>query len=428
MRRITSSRQCRGAGFWCSTLCSRAGGSKWPCEWGRRRRSIQSVSRRFPGTKLARFRMAGEAMQIRSCEAQLLQIPLERAVVSGMSSGDRGAGLTSIFMPMVTVTTESGLVGRGYTWTLAAGGTAMRQVLQDDIGPVVVGLDACDHEQILHRLYWKTQGVGRHGLVTQAIAAVDLALWDLKGQVAELPLYRLLGGLRDRAPAYGSDGGWLNMSVDEMVEAGHEYLGMGLRGVKLKVGHDDPVIDVERVSQVRDALGAEAWIAVDANQKWDLPRATRAGRAFEQLGCAWFEEPMLCDDVIGHARLSRRLDIPVALGETLGSRFEIHSFLEAGAVEVVQPDLARVGGITEFLRVATLCEVYRCPVEPHLMMEASVHLACGVPGVEGLEYMPWLTPAFAEPLRLEDGNLLAPQGPGLGLEISESLIERFRVA
>lgn len=367
-------------------------------------------------------------MQIRSCEAQLLQIPLERPVVSGMSSGDRGSGLTSIFMPMVTVTTESGLVGRGYTWALAAGGTAMRRVLQDDIGPDVVGLDACDHEQILHRLYWKTQGVGRHGLVTQAIAAVDLALWDLKGQLAELPLYRLLGGLRDRAPAYGSDGGWLNMSVEEMVQAGHEYLGVGLRGVKLKVGHDDPSIDIDRVSGVRDALGPEAWIAVDANQKWDLPRATRAGRAFEQMGCAWFEEPMLCDDVIGHARLSRRLDIPVALGETLGSRFEIHSFLEAGAVEVVQPDLARIGGITEFLRVAALCEIYRCPVEPHLMMEASVHLACGVPGVEGLEYMPWLTPAFSAPLRLEDGNLLAPQGPGLGLEISDSLVEQFRVA
>ncbi|GIT30443.1 MAG: hypothetical protein Ct9H300mP1_24890 [Planctomycetaceae bacterium] len=218
------------------------------------------------------------------------------------------------------------------------------------------------------------------------------------------------------------------MSVEEIVEAGRDYLGQGMRGVKLKVGHDDPEIDIERVSRVREALGDDVWIAVDANQKWDLPRATRAGRAFEALGCAWFEEPMLCDDVVGHARLSRRLDIPVALGETLGSRFEIHSFLQAGAVEIVQPDLARVGGVTEFLRIASLCEVYRCPVEPHLMMEASVHLACGIPGVEGLEYMPWLTPAFVEPLRLEDGCLLAPEGPGLGLEISEKLMERFRVA
>ena len=367
-------------------------------------------------------------MQIRSCEAQLLEIPLARPVVSGMSSGDRGTGLTSIFMPVVTITTESGRVGRGYTWTLAAGGAAMRGVLEADIGPELIGLAACDHEQILHRLYWKTQGVGRHGLVTQAIAAVDLALWDLKGQQSELPLYRLLGGLRDRAPAYGSDGGWLNMSVEEVVAAGCEYLDLGLHGVKLKVGHDDPAIDIERVGRVRDALGPDTWIAVDANQKWDLPRATRAGRAFEELGCAWFEEPMLCDDLIGHARLSRRLDIPVALGETLGSRFEIHRFLEAGAVEVVQPDLARVGGVTEFLRIATLCEVYRTPVEPHLMMEASVHLACGLPGVEGLEYMPWLTPAFAESLKLEDGCLVAPQAPGLGLEISESLMEQYRVA
>jgi L-alanine-DL-glutamate epimerase-like enolase superfamily enzyme len=366
-------------------------------------------------------------MQIRSCETQLLQIPLARPVVSGMSSGGRGSGLTSIFMPVVTITTESGLVGRGYTWTLAAGGQAMRAVVEDDLAPELIGQPACDHELILHGLYWKTQGVGRHGLVTQAIAAVDLALWDLKGQMADLPLYRLLGGLRDRAPVYGSDGGWLNMSVEEIVAAGQEYLEQGMRGVKLKVGHDDPATDIERVGRVRAALGADTWIAVDANQRWDLPRATRAGRAFEELGCAWFEEPMLCDDVIGHARLSRRLDIPLALGETLGSRFEIHSFLKAGAVEVVQPDLARVGGVTEFLRIATMCEVYRCPVEPHLMMEASVHLACGLPGVEGLEYMPWLTPVFAEPLQLEDGCLLAPRAPGLGLEISETLMEQYRV-
>ncbi len=367
-------------------------------------------------------------MQIRSCEAQLLELPLDRPVVSGMSSGGRGDALRTIFMPVVTLTTEDGQVGRGYTWTLSAGGTAMKLVLEQDVAGLVVGQSACDHEKILYDLYWKTQGVGRHGLVPQAIAALDLALWDLKGQMADLPLYRLLGGLRDRAPAYGSDGGWLNMSVEEMVSAARQYLEMGMRGVKLKVGHDDPSEDMDRVARVRDALGPEVWIAVDANQRWDLPRASRAGRAFEELGCAWFEEPMLCDDVIGHAKLSRRLDIPIALGETLGSRFEIHRFLEAGAVEVVQPDLARVGGVTEFLRIASLCETYRTPVEPHLMMEASVHLACGVPGVSGLEYMPWLTPAFAEPLVLEDGCLLAPRGPGLGLEVSGTLMEKYRVA
>ncbi len=367
-------------------------------------------------------------MRIRTVETQLLEIPLQRPVVSGMSSGDRGAALTAVLMPIVTIVTESGLVGRGYAWTLAGGGRAMRQLLSEELGPELVGSEASDHESILRQLYWKTQGVGRHGLVPQAISAIDLALWDLKGKRAELPLCRLLGGIRDRAPAYGSDGGWLNMKVDEMIAAAREYLDQGMRGVKLKVGHDDPRVDIDRVTRVREALGPETWIAVDANQRWDLPRATIAGRAFEDLGCAWFEEPMLCDDWIGHAKLSQRLDIPIALGETLGSRFEIHNFLAAEAVEIVQPDLTRVGGVTEFLRIAALCEVYRRPVEPHLMMEAAVHLACGVPGVEGLEYMPWLTPAFVAPLGLEDGCLLAPQAPGLGLEISEALMERFRVA
>lgn len=336
--------------------------------------------------------------------------------------------MTTIFMPVAEVKTDEGIEGLGYAWSIGGGGRAMLTVLKEDLAPVLIGQDPLDHERLWEALYWKAQGYGRHGLAIQAQSALDLALWDMKGKAAGMPLYKLLGGLRETAPVYGSDGGWMNMSVEEIVVAAKEYLDLGMRGIKLKVGHDDPQIDLDRVRQIRQALGADVWIAVDANQKWDFPTALRMGREFEQLGCIWYEEPMICEDVEGHARLAEKLDIPIALGETLASRWEIDHFLRADAVDVVQPDLTRIGGITEFLKIAAMSGAKNRVVEPHLMMEASVHLACGVPGVVGLEYMPWLTAAFTEAPRLIDGQLQAPQSPGLGLEISAAVKEKHRIA
>jgi L-alanine-DL-glutamate epimerase-like enolase superfamily enzyme len=366
-------------------------------------------------------------MRVKAVDASLLELPLQRPIVAAISSGDRGSPRKTIFMPVVAVHTDAGLTGLGYAWCLG-GGKAMLTVLQDDLAGVLVGEDPLDHERLWQKLYWKTQGIGRHGLVMQAQSALDLALWDLKGKACGQPVYKLLGGVRDSAPVYGSDGGWLNMSVREILTAAEEYLGQGMKGIKLKVGHEDPLIDLKRVREVRQALGDHVWIAVDANQRWDFPTALRMGREFEQLGCAWFEEPMSCEDPAGHARLAAKLDIPIALGETLGSRFEIDAYLRADAVDIVQPDLTRVGGITEFVKIIALCGARHRPLEPHLMMEASVHLACGLPGVVGLEYMPWLTTAFAEPPQLRDGRMIAPQKPGLGLEITRRAMEQCRIA
>jgi L-alanine-DL-glutamate epimerase-like enolase superfamily enzyme len=271
------------------------------------------------------------------------------------------------------------------------------------------------------------QSIGRRGLVMQAQSALDLALWDLKGKVAGLPLWKVLGGARASAAVYGSDGGWLWMSVEQMIEAGQEYLAQGMIGTKLKVGHDDPRADVKRVEAVRKALGDDVWLAVDSNQRWDFATALSAGREFQRLGCAWFEEPMTCEDPAGHARLADALDIPIALGETLQSRFEIQDYLLRDAVDIVQPDLTRVGGITEWLKIAEFAEGFHRPVWPHLMMEASIHLACGLNGVGAIEFMPWLTSAFADPPTIDDGRMSPQNKPGLGLEISSDAIDRFAV-
>ena len=365
--------------------------------------------------------------RISEVRTELLRMPLPRPMQSGSSSGKKGGPVSHINMPVVFITTDDGARGLGYAWSLLGGATATRCVLRDDFAPLLIGEDALDHERLWHKLNKRLQSVGRHGLVTQAQAAVDLALWDIKGKITGLPVYKLLGGRRESAPVYGSDGGWLYMSVSEMVSAFEGYLAQGMMGVKMKIGHENPKVDIQRVREVRKSLGDDAWIAVDANQKWDFPTAMWVGRALEQLGVAWFEEPLLCEDIPGHARLAAALDIPIAMGETLGSRFEFDAYLRANAVDILQPDIVRVGGITEMVKVVTMADIAQLPVAPHHMMESTIHVACGVMGSGPIEYMPWIAGAFAEPAQIINGNMIPPQRPGLGLEIPEEKIRRYRI-
>jgi L-alanine-DL-glutamate epimerase-like enolase superfamily enzyme len=366
-------------------------------------------------------------MKIIEVKAELLRMPLPRPMQSGSSSGTKGGPVGHIYMPLAIIRTQSGIVGTGYGWTLLGGAAAIRSIIQDDFAPLLLGEDALDNERLWTKLNRRLQSVGRAGVVNQAQAAVDLALWDIKGKAADLPVYKLLGGARESAPVYGSDGGWLYMSVEEMVEAFHGYLDQGMMGVKMKLGHEDPRVDIERVAGVRKALGDSVWIATDANQKWDYPTALMVGRELEQLGVAWFEEPLWCDDIPNHAKLAQALDIPVAMGETLGSRYEFDAYVRADAADILQPDICRVGGITEMTKIITMGQVAGRPIAPHHMMESSIQVACGVMASGPIEYMPWVSGAFDEPVKIDNGRMMPPRKPGLGLEIPESVIKRYRI-
>ncbi len=371
--------------------------------------------------------LGGDLLKIIDVTAELLRLPLPRPMLSGSSGGAGGKPVTHINMPIVSVTTDSGCTGMGFAWNLMGGGGAARTLLADDIAPLLLGQDALDHERLWRLVYRKLQSVGRAGLVTQAQAAVDLALWDIKGKAANLPLWKLLGGMRADAPVYGSDGGWLYMTVDEMMDQFDDYLRQGMFGVKMKVGHADPEIDIERVAEVRKRLGKGPWLAVDANQQWNFDRAVRAGRAFEKLGVAWLEEPLICEDIVGHARLVDKLDIPIALGETLASRFEFAAYIRAGAVDTLQTDIIRAGGITECAKIAHLADINGRAVAFHHIMEVSIHLVCGLLAEGPIEYMPWIAAAFEEGPEVRNGRMLAPTKPGHGLVISDEVKERHRV-
>jgi len=363
-------------------------------------------------------------MRITNIDCQLLHLKPKRPRAS--ASEEKAGRQSHIVVLLVQLDTNAGLRGLGFAYALQSSGRALHALAVDDLAPLLLGEDARDHERLAVKVYHRLQTIGRRGLVPQAYSAFDVALWDLKGKAANMPLHKLLGGARSSSEVYGSDSAWLYMSIEEILEASRPYLAQGI-GIKVKVGADAQE-DFDRLHRLRDVLGDDAWIAVDANQRYDYATALAMGLFFEDdIGVAWYEEPISCEDVEGHARLADRLDIPIAAGEMLFSRDEFQSYLSQAALDVVQPDVTRLGGITGFLKVAAVCEQYARPVAPHLLPEISVHLACGLPQVTIVEYMPWLYPLFVHPPHLAEGRIHPPPGPGLGLELDMDAVARFKV-
>jgi L-alanine-DL-glutamate epimerase-like enolase superfamily enzyme len=363
-------------------------------------------------------------MRIRRVDCELLRLPLSRPRASPLEAA--AGRLNHIVVLLAHIHTDADLVGLGFAYALQSSGRALLATAVDDLAPLLVNENPLDHERLASRVYWRMQTVGRRGLVQQAYSALDVALWDLKGKAAGMPLYKLLGGARDSARAYGSDTAWLYMKVEEIVAASQPYLEQGM-GIKVKVGADADE-DTDRLGRLADSFGEDVWLAVDANERYDYDTALRMGRFFEQeVGVAWFEEPLSCEDLDGHARLAGKLDLPIAGGEMLFGVDEFRHYLARDALTVVQPDITRLGGVTPTLEVIALAKQHGLPVSPHLLPEISVQLACGLQAVTLVEYMPWLYPLFTNPPRLERGRLVPPAGAGLGLELDTEAVAKFRV-
>jgi L-alanine-DL-glutamate epimerase-like enolase superfamily enzyme len=363
-------------------------------------------------------------MRILRTKHDLLHVPLSRPRASPAEAA--GGRLNRIVVLLVHLETDTGLSGLGFAYALQGSGRALLATAEDDIAPLVIGEDSLDHERLAAKVYWRLQTIGRRGLVAQVYSAFDVALWDLKGKAANLPLCKLLGGARTSAPVYGSDTAWLWMTPEQIVEASQPYLEQGMMGIKVKVGAD-PEADADRLTQLREMLGDDIWLGVDANERYDFGTALAMGRFFEdEIGADWFEEPILCEDVEGHARLKASLEIPIAAGEMFFGRDEFERYLEKGAIDVLQPDVTRLGGITAWLKIAALAELHHRPVSPHLLPEIGVHLCCGLPAVTSVEYMPWLWPLWQQPPQLENGRLVPPQLPGLGLAVDPEAVRRYQ--
>ena len=325
--------------------------------------------------------------------------------------------------------TDTGHEGVGWAFTVGAGGTAIAAFLSDDLLPKAVGLDPVLVERAWGVLYGTVRDAAPGGLALLGLSAVDIALWDLKAQAAGEPLYRLLGGCRDRAEAYGS-GINLNLPIPELLAQFRRWRARGFRAFKMKVGSADPRADLERVRAVREEIGPDAVLMLDANQKWTAGEAAARIRAFEPYDPYWIEEPLPAEDVAGHAWLRRQVRCPIALGENLFSAAAFNEFLRRDAVDVVQPDVVRVGGITPFLKIAHLAEGCGIPTAPHLVLELSGQLCCAIRHASMIEDLDGgnLTEldALEEPIRTEGGYFTPAARPGHGVRFNWDALARWR--
>lgn len=328
----------------------------------------------------------------------------------------------------VELQTNDGLSGIGYSYTIGTGGRSVLAMLREHLVPRLVGKDARDIEAIWFDLFSSTRSTTTGPITSLALAAVDVALWDLRCKRSSEPLWKAAGGYRQRVPLYDTEGGWLHLSTDDLVAGALKSQAAGWHGVKIKVGKPRLQEDVERLAALRDAIGHDMDLMVDANQSMTSAEARRRADAFEPFQLFWLEEPLPADDLSGHIALARSTTIPIAVGESMYSVAQFKEYLTWGAASVVQVDVARIGGITPWLKVAHLAEAFNVSVCPHFLMELHVSLAAAVPNGHYVEHIPQLRAITTSGLTIEDGHAVAPDVPGIGIAWDREAIDARRVA
>jgi L-alanine-DL-glutamate epimerase-like enolase superfamily enzyme len=359
--------------------------------------------------------------RISSVTLSSVTLPLPTGISDAKVLTGRQRPMTEVAFLFAEIETEAGLEGVGFSYSKRAGGPAQFAHARE-VAPDLIGEDPSDIGRLWTKLVWAGASVGRSGAATQALAAVDVALWDLKAKRAGLPLAKLLGAHRDSVRCYNTSGGFLHEPIEQVLDNATLTLESGVGGIKIKVGQPDSAEDLRRVRAVREHIG-DAPLMVDANQQWDRPTAMRVGRALEEFGLVWIEEPLDAYDAEGHAALARSLDTAIASGEMLTSVAEHAELIRHGAVDILQPDAPRIGGITQFLKLAALAEHRNLQLAPHFAMEIHVHLAAAYPIEPWVEHFDWLYPLFPERLEIRDGRMHLSDRPGLGVTLSDQARE-----
>ena len=311
----------------------------------------------------------------------------------------------------VVVHTDEGVSGTGEAWfgRLSGAPEALGAIIEHELKPLVIGREVAEVRGIHQALLRETEYHGSFGLTMFGISAIDSALWDCWGKALGVPCWKLWGGVHERIPAYAMVG-WLSYSDDEVQRVCAQAVEQGFQAVKIKVGYTTLAEDVRRVRVVREAIGDGVRLMVDANQSLSTAEALVRGRAFQDLDCYWWEEPIPADDIDGYAALADALDLPVAAGENLYTVQDFARFLRRDALDIVQPDLRRAGGPTALLQIGLMAAAFRKPYASHAGGADHLNVMACLPNVIYLE-TGLVDPG--SPLRLEDGCVRVPQQPGL---------------
>ena len=360
--------------------------------------------------------------KIESVTADYYLIPLA-TVLSDSTHGS----IPHFELVTVRVRDADGAEGMGYTYAVNSGARAFKALIEGYLAPVVVGQDADFTEALWQRMWWAVHYSGRGGHATSAISAIDIALWDLKARRAKLPLWRLIGGYDPNVPCYAG-GIDLDFSVEELLAQSDRFRAEGFRAIKMKVGRPHLREDVERVRRMREHLGDDFPLMVDANMRWTADQAIRAAIRLEPFNLVWIEEPTIPDDVEGHSRVVREGRTPVATGENMHTLHEFRQMIAAGGVTYPEPDVTNCGGVTIFRKVGGLAEAYNLPLTSHGAHDLTVQLLAAAPNRSYLEVHGFPLDDFvAEKLRLEEGCAIAPERPGHGVDVDWERLQRHRI-
>ena len=361
-------------------------------------------------------------MRVSKATTRVLQTPADNPLVVGVPQEGIREFVT------LELDTDQGIQGIGLTFFGGPLTPALKTAV-DDLGQLVIGEDPMQVEAVSEMLRRAAGSAGPEGIFTLALSAIDIALWDIKGKALDQSVCSLLGGCRDRAPTYASGALMRPMNLEYLAEAGPRLVASGFRQMKTQMGAEPTAErEVARIRTLRDAIGDDIDLMCDINQLWNVNQAIDIGRRVEEYHLFWLEDVVARDDYQGLARVADALTTPIAAGEYVYGIRPFRHMLEARSVDIVMIDLLRVGGITQFRKVAGMAEAFNLPVVSHLIPEIQVHNIAAIPNGLTVEYMPWTLRLFEETPAIVDGEIVVPEKPGLGLNFDQDVIKKYQVS
>ena len=363
-------------------------------------------------------------MKIIGYEAAALNVPEDEPLANMPEAQGRTRPVVAL-----RLRTDDGLEGLGISFYGGALTGSLKAAVEA-LADLTVGEDPLRIEAVVAKLRAAADSSGPGGILTLALSAVDTALWDLKGKALEQPLWKLLGGHRDRVPTYASGALRRGLTDDQAATAAARLVAKGFVEMKTQMalpGNPTPADEIRRVRVVREAIGPDITLMCDINQRWRPEQAIDIGSRAAEVGLFWLEDVTTADDYQGLARVTAALNTPIAGGEYLYGIAPFRQMVEARSVDIVMVDLVRAGGVTPWMKIAGLAEAFNLPIVSHVMPEILVHLVAACPNGLTVEYMPWMLALYEETPAIEDGMLVLPDQPGLGLKFDETAIASFRV-
>ncbi len=357
-------------------------------------------------------------MTIAAIESWILRFPYHKGAADG--------AWNMVDLVGVFVTIEGGVRGMGFTYAFQRAGTSIKAMIDDVLAPSIVGRALADRARLWDELWWLTRRLGA-GISMLALSALDIALWDAAARVARQPLHRFIGSRQDSVPVFASGNYSPALSADALVDNALRDIDRGFDAIKLRTGGRRPEEDLDRLRQVRRAVGGDVRLMADAAELMTLPEAIWIAPRLADIELFWLEEPLPSEDLADYRALQHHCAFPLAMGEHFFNRFQFRDCLESGAAAIVQPDVCLVGGITEYLRIEALASVHGRPLAPHLVTELHVQLAAASSNTVYVEHFPFVDHLFETSLEVSNGRVAVPGNPGHGLDFRPGLFDALRV-